>query len=250
MQATMLQPERLESLPASESEGAGAVGLHGVVIPRLLDLYCCAGGAGEGYRLAGFDVTGVDIKAQPKNPHRFILGDALEYLEAHGSEYDAIHASPPCQAYTKAGKQWRKEGRKYADLISATRAALLRIQKPFVIENVPGSPLRHPIMLNGSMFGMRIHRPRLFETSFALPLMLEPQQRPVKMGRAVKCGDVVQPVGHFAGVEYVAREMGCEWMGQKELAQAIPPAYTRWIGGHLMQVVKRDNDSKLRHGAK
>lgn len=93
------------------------------------------------------------------------------------------------------------------------------------------------------MFGLRIHRPRLFETSFPLPLMLEPYQKPVKMGRAVKCGDVVQPVGHFAGVNYVAREMGCEWMGQKELAQAIPPAYTRWIGAYLMAEVKRANES-------
>ena len=91
----------------------GSHSLHYLVVPqrrKLLDLYCCAGGAGEGYKLAGFDVTGVDIRPQPKNPHRFVLADALEYLEAHGHEYDAIHASPPCQAYTKAGKQWRKEG--------------------------------------------------------------------------------------------------------------------------------------------
>ena len=104
---------------------------------KLLDLFCCAGGAGEGYRLAGFDVTGVDIEPQPKNPHRFVLGDAIQYLEEHGNEYDAVHASPPCQAYTKAGKQWRKEGRVYADLISKTRDALRKLGKPYVIENVP-----------------------------------------------------------------------------------------------------------------
>jgi DNA (cytosine-5)-methyltransferase 1 len=75
---------------------AGRLCVQRLVRPRLLDLFCCAGGAGEGYRRAGFDVTGVDIKAQPNNPHRFVQGDALEYLAAHGQDYDAIHASPPC----------------------------------------------------------------------------------------------------------------------------------------------------------
>jgi DNA (cytosine-5)-methyltransferase 1 len=196
---------------------------------KCLDLFCCAGGAGEGYRLAGFDVTGVDITSQPKNPHKFLLADAIKYLLEHGKEYDFIHASPPCQAYTKAGKQWRKEGREYPDLIEATRAALQKTGKPWVIENVPGAPLRNPVMLNGSAFGIRVHRPRLFESSFHMPQLDVPQMKPVKMGRPVKEGDIVQPVGHFSGVRYAAREMGLLWMGQKELAQAIPPLYTKWI---------------------
>ena len=203
-------------------------------IVRCLDLFCCAGGAGEGYRLAGFDVTGVDIAPQPKNPHRFVQADALEFLRKHGKEYDFIHASPPCQRYTKAAKQWRKEGREYPDMIAATREALIEIGKPWVIENVPGAPLIDPVFLNGNMFGIRVHRPRLFEASFELP---QPDigdcPRPVKMGRPVREGDVVQPVGHFSGVEYARREMGLPWMGQKELAQAIPPAYTRWIARHV-----------------
>lgn len=201
----------------------------------LLDLFCCAGGAGEGYRLAGFDVTGVDIVPQPKNPHPFILGDALEYLREHGHRYDMIHASPPCQAYTKAGKQWRKEGRQYVDLIGATRKALITNGKPWIIENVPGAPLRNPILLNGSTFGIRVHRPRYFETSFPLPQPDVPAMKPVKMGRPIREGDIVQPVGHFSGVRYAAREMGCEWMGQKELAQAIPPVYTRWIAEQFLK---------------
>jgi len=205
--------------------------------PKALDLFCCAGGAGEGYRLAGFDVTGVDIRPQPKNPHPFVLGDALEYLEAHGHEYDMIHASPPCQAYTKAGKQWRKEGREYPDLIAATRDALERSGKIWVIENVPGAPLRNPILLNGSVFGIRVHRPRYFESSFPLPQLEVPPMKPVKMGRPIREGDIVQPVGHFSGVRYAAREMGCEWMGQGELAQAIPPAYTRWIASFLIGAI-------------
>lgn len=206
---------------------------------KLLDLFCCAGGAGMGYHKAGFEVTGVDINPQPKNPHTFVLADALEYLDAHGHEYDAIHASPPCQAYTKAGKQWRKEGREYPDMISATREALQHTGKPWVIENVPGAPLRKPILLNGSTFGIKVHRPRLFETSFPVDQPEVPPMKPVKMGRPIKEGDIVQPVGHFSGVRYAAREMGLLWMGQAELAQAIPPAYTEWIGRELMKVLKR-----------
>ena len=205
---------------------------------KLLDLFCGAGGAGEGYRLAGFDVTGVDVCPQPKNPHEFIMADAIEYLAAYGYQYDAIHASPPCQAYTKATKQWRMKGRKYADMIHITREALVEIGKPYVIENVPGSPLNNPILLNGSVFGIKIHRPRYFETSFFMMQPDVPPMKPVKMGRSVIDGDIVQPVGHFSGVRYVAKEMGCAWMGQKELAQAIPPAYTEYIGKQMMRVLQ------------
>jgi len=202
--------------------------------PRLLDLFCGAGGAGEGYRRVGFDVTGVDIKPQPRNPHNFIQADALEFLREHGHEFDFIHASPPCQAYTKAGKQWRKEGRKYPDLISAVRDLLKKTKKPWVIENVPGAPLKRPVLLNGSVFGMKVHRPRLFEASFQLPQLEIPTSKPIKMGRPIREGDTVQPVGHFSGVAYASREMGLPWMGQKELAQAIPPAYTKFIGKHAL----------------
>jgi DNA (cytosine-5)-methyltransferase 1 len=194
-----------------------------------LDLFCCAGGAGEGYRQAGFQVLGVDISAQPKNPHEFVMADAIEYLKEHGHKFDLIHASPPCQAYTKAGKQWRKEGRKYPDLIEKTREALQSVGKPYVIENVPGAPLVNPILLNGSFFGIKVHRPRYFETSWKIEQPKVPAMKPVKMGRPIREGDIVQPVGHFSGVRYAAREMGLPWMGQKELAQAIPPAYTRWV---------------------
>jgi len=211
---------------SEERTARNGVGLHRLVV---LDLFCCAGGAGEGYRQAGFDVVGVDIVPQPKNPHRLVVADALEYLREHGHKFDLIHASPPCQAYTKAGKQWRKEGKEYPDMIEDTRKALIASGKPWVIENVPGAPLVSPILLNGSVFGIKVHRPRYFESSFELPQPEVPPMKPVKMGRPIKEGDIVQPVGHFSGVRYAAREMGCEWMGQKELAQAIPPAYTRWV---------------------
>jgi len=196
---------------------------------RLLDLFCCAGGAGEGYRLAGFDVHGVDINPQPHNPHAFTQADAFDFLREFGHEFDFIHASPPCQAYTKAAKQWRNAGRSYPDLIEETRQLLQECGKPWVIENVPGAPLRNPILLNGSVFGILVHRPRLFETSFRLVQPCVQAMRPIKMGRPIHRGDIIQPVGHFSGVEYARKQMGLPWMTRRELSQAIPPAYTKWI---------------------
>jgi len=205
---------------------------------RVLDLFCCAGGAGDGYKQAGFEVVGVDIEPQPKNPHCFVLADAISYLEENGHLFDLIHASPPCQAYSKAAKQWRKEGKSYPDLIAKTRDALVKIGKPYVIENVPGAPLVNPIFLNGSFFKINIHRPRFFECSFQIDQPFVPDMKPIKMGRPINEGDILQPVGHFSGVKYAQREMGLPWMGQKELSQAIPPCYTKWIANRFKEPTK------------
>src|SRR6266536_3632059 len=110
--------------------------------PKLLDLFCKAGGAGEGYRRAGFDVTGVDIEPQKNNPHLFVQEDALSFVAQHGREYDAIHASPPCQAYSMSAQTQRNAGKVYHDLIAATRRSLMETGVPWVIENVPGAPMR------------------------------------------------------------------------------------------------------------
>lgn len=203
---------------------------------KLLDLFCCAGGAGEGYKLAGFDVTGVDIEPQPKNPHRFVQADALEYLAEHWEEYDAIHASPPCQAYSKANNQWKGK-HSYPDLIDATRSLLNKTNKLWVIENVPNSPLKKCLFLNGSTFGIKVHRPRIFETNFQIEQPEVPFITPLKMGRKPQEGDVIQPVGHFSGVKYAAKEMGLPWMQQYELSQAIPPAYTKYIGERMINIL-------------
>lgn len=202
---------------------------------RLLDLFCCAGGAGEGYKLAGFDVVGVDIKPQKNNPHTFILGDALEYCINNYQHFDAIHASPPCQQYSSSTRQWRKLGYQYDDLISKTREVLQKTGKLYVIENVPNSPLINPILLNGSVFNLKVHRPRLFETNFYLPQPHVPKVKPVKMGRKVQEGEVIQPVGNFIGVDYARKVMEISWMTGKELSQAIPPAYTKWIGQFIIK---------------
>ncbi len=206
---------------------------------RLLDLFCGAGGAAVGYHRVGLEVVGVDIVPQRHYPFEFHQADAFEYLAEHGREFDAIHASPPCQIYTKAAKQWRLGGKKYPDLISQTRVALSRTGRPYIIENVPGAPLINPVILNGPLFGLLVHRVRLFECSFGIPLILLPRYgRPVKMGRPiVRSTDIIQPVGHFSGVEHARQVMDIDWMSGHELAQAIPPAYTEFIGKYLVELL-------------
>ena len=205
---------------------------------RLLDLFCGAGGAAMGYYRAGFtDIVGVDIAPQPNYPFEFVQADALEYLAEHGREFDVIHASPPCQAYSMAAQQWRKSGEEYPDLLEATRELLIKTGKPYIIENVPGAPLINPTILNGAFFGKNLRRTRLFETSFEIPFFLLPKERPsrFKMGRKPSGNDPVVPVGHFSGVARAKKVMEIDWMTQGELAQAIPPAYTEWIGKRLLE---------------
>lgn len=203
--------------------------------PRLLDLFCGAGGAARGYQQAGFYVVGVDIQPQPNyGGNEFIQADAVTFpLDG----FDAIHASPPCQEYTMAGRQWRAAGKEYPDLIAVTRERLRMSGVPWVIENVPGSPLINPVILNGPFFGMMIQRTRLFECSFPMPsfTLPPPNGRVTKMGRPPQPDEYLQPVGHFSGVPEARKRMEIDWMNQKELAQAIPPIYTRFIGQYLME---------------
>jgi len=202
----------------------------------LLDTFCKAGGCTKGYQRAGFYVVGVDIEPQPNYiGDEFYQADALEFIQAHGHEFALIHSSPPCQVYGKT-KHLANDG--HPDLISLTREALKVTGKPYIIENVPGAPLINPTVLNGAMFGILVHRVRLFETNPELPFFLLPQlKNPVKMGRPVQDRDVIQPVGHFAGVDYARKEMGIGWMTRDELAQAIPPAYTQYIGRQMREVL-------------
>jgi DNA (cytosine-5)-methyltransferase 1 len=191
-----------------------------------------------GYHLAGFDVVGVDVKAQPRYPFAFVQSDALEYVAEHGREFDAIHASPPCQAHSNAQKI---RGNDHPDLVAPTRAALSVTGRPWIIENVLGAPLINPTLLCGTMFGLNVYRHRLFETSFPVPLILHPAHhaQPVKMGRRVKAGDVIQVVGNFTDVAYARAAMGIDWMTRDGLSQAIPPAYTEFLGRQLLAVVQR-----------
>jgi DNA (cytosine-5)-methyltransferase 1 len=214
--------------------------------PRLLDLFCGAGGCAMGYHRAGFDVTGVDVKPQPRFPFAFVQADALEYLMAHGREFDAVHASPPCQRYSQGTKRWVGRQATHPDLVGPVRDMLQSIGKPWVIENVVGAPLESPTLLCGTMFGLKVFRHRLFEASFLLLAPSHPRHdgstgahRGYSTLRSGRNGYVCV-AGHNFIREQGAEAMGIDWMGSlKELAQAIPPAYTEFIGRQLMDVVRR-----------
>ncbi len=210
---------------------------------RLLDLFCGAGGAGMGYHRAGFEVVGVDIKMQKNYPFEFHCTEAFAFLEKHGHEFDLIHASPPCQAYTVQGKT---QGKTHPLLIEPIRDLLARVGKPFVIENVMGAPLRDPIVLCGSMFQLGVLRHRKFESNRPLPAP-PPHGHGVKeirgyygntgreAFRAKKPGNKDTLRGT---VERAPIDMGIDWMLWPELTQAIPPAYTCWIGQQLMATLQ------------
>lgn len=193
-----------------------------------------------GLHNAGFEVVGVDIEPQPKYPFKFIQADARTIALHH---YDFLWASPPCQAFTKAGKQHRKNGKKYVNLINDIRDYFVASGKPFVIENVPGAPLINPIELCGSMFDLKVYRHRIFETNFPVKVPEHPphMKKQVKMGRPVTEDDFIHVVGHFSGVPLARKAMGIDWLGQKELAQAIPPAFSEYIARQYLNYEKPMN---------
>lgn len=215
--------------------------------PRLLDLFCCAGGAGMGYHRAGFDVTGVDIAPQPNYPFTFKQDDALEYVTAHGHEYDAIHASPPCQAHSALTKGTNRGKREHLDLIPATRRALDVLGRPYVIENVQGATLRRDLTLCGEMFGLEVIRHRYFELgNWTMPQPAHRKHRGRVAGwrhGILVNGPYFQVYGRGGRKGTVAqwqRAMGIDWTDvRRELAEAIPPAYTDSIGVQLMIVLIR-----------
>jgi DNA (cytosine-5)-methyltransferase 1 len=202
--------------------------------PKLLDLFCKAGGASMGYSRAGFDVTGVDIEPQRRYPFAFVQADALEYLAAHGHEYDVIHASPPCQAYSEMTPLRFRD--RHADLIAPTRQLLIEAGRPYIIENVPNARrhLINPVMLCGSMFGLPIFRHRYFETSWGLmfaPFSCCHDYRPVLIT------DHGGPNANGPGkprkrtpVEDKRAAAQLDWMTEAEITDAIPPTYTEWLG--------------------
>jgi DNA (cytosine-5)-methyltransferase 1 len=218
--------------------------------PRLLDLFCCAGGAGVGYSRAGFDVVGVDTEPQPRYPLPFIQADALNLPKKFLVTFDVIHASPPCQSYSDLAKR-NGNADEWPRLIEPVREILKRIGKPYIIENVDGAPLINPVVLCGTMFkGLRVLRHRLFETNF--PVLVPPHGRHPKChtfdkrkshyGRTNDMKDFVSVNGGGNCSVAAARDaMGIEWMNKGELNEAIPPAYTEMIGRQLINYLATRN---------
>ena len=225
---------------------------------KLLDAFCGEGGAAAGYQRAGFDVTGIDIKPRfaKRYPGRFIHADAIDYITAHGHEYDAIHASPPCQTYSRATAGNKAARDKYAALIPQTRTALQAAGRPYVIENVDdaGPELINPIRLCGTMLGLtttdddgtplELWRHRWFEASFPLR---EPS--PCRHGRyspqVAGCYDGarrdkhearhIRKGGYVPPKPILERLIGIDWMTEHGLFESIPPVYAEWVGLQLRQ---------------
>lgn len=215
--------------------------LHGkpVVVRRILDLFCGAGGAAMGLHRAfpEAEIVGVDIKEQPRYPFKFVRGDAMEYpLEG----FDFVWASPPCQHFTKYKNARKDLPNRYPDLIVPVRKKLEGSGAWWVIENVVGAPLLNPIVLCGSMFGLDVRRHRLFEMNFwALqpPCSHDWQPNRFPGGRSrergharVKCRGTVEVGRWNIPIETQEAAMGIDWMELEELSEAIPPAYSEWVG--------------------
>jgi hypothetical protein len=210
--------------------------------PIALDLFCGAGGSAEGWHRAGYDVVGVDIEPQPRYPFTFIRADALIFLADNGGDFDLRAASPPCQKHSALTKG-TNYGREYADHIPRTRELLTRIGGLWVIENVAGAPIRRDLMLCGEMFGLEVIRHRFFEMSQPIERPAHPKHRGRVAGwRHGKRYDGPYFAVHGDGggkgsLSDWQRAMGIPWMTEKkELAEAIPPAYTEYIGRRLLGV--------------
>lgn len=195
---------------------------------RILDLFCGAGGAAMGYHRAfpGAEIVGVDINPQPRYPFVFMQADAMTY-PLNG--FDLIHASPPCQRFSAMTSCRPGLGGEYPDLVAGTRLRLTG--HSYVIENVPGSPLVAPVVLCGSMFGLPLYRHRLFEASFNITAPQHPPHLiPASRAGHWEPGTIISVAGHVSPIAEARRAMGIDWMTRDELSEAIPPAYTEWIG--------------------
>ncbi len=223
--------------------------------PRLLDLFCCAGGAGIGYKQAGFEVVGVDIEPQPNYPLPFIQTDALTLDPKFIALFDAVHASPPCQSYSDLAKR-NGNGHKWPRLVEPVRELLKKTRLPYIIENVEGAPLLNPAIICGTMFpSLRVIRHRLFETNFMLltpshkrhPLVHTLDRRKNHYGKTDEWKDFVQVTGGGNCSVASAREaMGIDWMTKGEINEAIPPLYTKFVGKALMHHLTLESENALK----
>lgn len=208
---------------------------------KLLDLFCGAGGAAMGYHRAGFDVVGVDINRQPRYPFSFLQADALAMLDDAEflQQFDVVHASPPCQAYSIMRAVTGQKD--HPRLIEPIREKLEKAGPIWVIENVMGSPLRWAIVLCGAQFGLRTYRHRAFESNVLLlssPCKHLHKLKTGRQGRRPADNEFICVTGNFSGVDIGRQAMGIDWMTRAEITQAIPPAYTEYIGQQLLNALK------------
>lgn len=199
---------------------------------KLLDLFCGGGGCSMGYYNAGFKITGVDIEPRKHYPFEFYQGDAMEILKDQEflNQFDAIHASPPCYKYSRLNYIHKNE--KHVDLVDEVRKALVNSKKIYVIENVVEAPM-HGIVLCGSMFGLKVIRHRKFESNLFL---LEPFHK--THNRQDRDFLTVTGNGGSFNLKTGSAAMGIEfYMNKKELANAIPPAYTEFIGEQIKNAI-------------
>ena len=205
---------------------------------KLLDLFCGAGGASKGYAMAGFEVTGIDVKHGKRYPFKYIRGDVRDYLHVEFlQQFDVIAASPPCQTHSATKHLRNAQGKTTSkiDMIPEVREALIASGKPYVIENVPNAPLINPVQVCGSGFGLKVRRHRLFESN--VPLVgntcnHKAQGKPVGIYGSMR--DEIPNGGHTAKTMAEANEaMGIDWMIWSELVESIPPSYTKFIGDQM-----------------
>lgn len=206
---------------------------------KLLDLFCGVGGASVGYAEAGFEVTGVDLKHGKRYPFTYIKANVLDVLQDKEfiAGFDVIHASPPCQTHsiTKHLRNAQGKSTSKVDLIPETRLGLILSGKPYIIENVVGSPLHNPIMLCGSAFGLKVRRHRIFESNIKLQGTTcdhKTQGRPIGVYGSLR--DEIPKGGKTAdSIEQAREAMGMPWVIWSELVEAIPPAYTKYLGEQI-----------------
>jgi DNA (cytosine-5)-methyltransferase 1 len=212
----------------------------------MVDFFGGAGGAGRGYQLAGFHVTGVDINPQPRYAgDEFIQGDALELMADHAfmDQFAAAHGSPPCQKYSAMSGCRPGLADSYPDLVAVTRNLLTEWGRPWVIENVQGSGLAehgdlfgaNGLLLCGAMFGAALYRHRLFESSIPIAAPDHPRHLiPASAAGHWVPGSVISVAGNCSPIALAREVMGIDWMTRSELAESIPPNFTKYIGEHLL----------------